>query len=209
MMQNPTFCVDDSLSVVPAPPLPGLPTHPWLYPFKNCPGRAESLELVLGHHSIFSPDCWLLWIMHFSFLLTLSSWLLAFESQAAEHKFGNTLMFIWLYSLSHSLLMYLSVFFPNHFFHFFSLFQFGELLLQHHPFHCLYLVTLSVQFSHSYPTLCDPMDGSMPGFPVHHQLPEFTQTRINWVSDAIQPSHPLSSPSPDTFNLSQHQGLFQ
>ena len=58
--------------------------------------------------------------MHFSFLLTLSSWLLAFESQAAEHKFGNTLMFIWLYSLSHGLLMYLSVFFPNHFFHFFS-----------------------------------------------------------------------------------------
>ena len=52
------------------------------------------------------------------------------------------------------------------------------------------------------------MDCSMPGFPVHHQLPEFTQTHVHWVGDAIQPSHPLSSPSP-AFNLSQHQGLFQ
>ena len=51
------------------------------------------------------------------------------------------------------------------------------------------------------------MDGSVPGFPVHHQLPEFTQTHIHWVSDAIQTSHPLSSPSPPAFNLSQHQGL--
>ena len=53
------------------------------------------------------------------------------------------------------------------------------------------------------------MDYSMPGFPVHHQLPEFTQTYVHWVSDAIQPSHPLSSPSPPAFSLSQHQGLFQ
>ena len=51
--------------------------------------------------------------------------------------------------------------------------------------------------------------GSMPGFPVHHQLPELAQTHIHWVSDAIRPSHPLSSPSPPTFNLPQHQGLFQ
>ena len=58
-------------------------------------------------------------------------------------------------------------------------------------------------------TLCNPMEGSMPGFPVHHQLPELAQTHVHWVSDAIQPSHPLSSPSPPTFNLSQHQGLFQ
>ena len=49
-------------------------------------------------------------------------------------------------------------------------------------------------------TLCNPMDCSMPGFPVHHQLPEFTQTHVHWVGDAIQPSHPLSSPSPPTFN---------
>ena len=58
-------------------------------------------------------------------------------------------------------------------------------------------------------TLCDPMDCSTPGLPVHHQLPEFTQTHVHWVSDAIQPSHTLLSPSPPTFNLSQHQGLFQ
>ena len=61
----------------------------------------------------------------------------------------------------------------------------------------------------SYPTLCDPMDCSMPGFPIHHQLPELAQTHINWVGDAIQRSHPLLFPSPPTFNLSQHQGLFQ
>ena len=70
---------------------------------------------------------------------------------------------------------------------------------------------LSVQFSSVVqlcPTLCDPMDCSTPGLPVHHQLPEFTQTHVHWVSDAIQLSHPLSSPSPPAFNLSQHQGLF-
>ena len=53
------------------------------------------------------------------------------------------------------------------------------------------------------------MDRSMPGFPVHHQLPELAQTHVHRVSDAIQPSRPLSSPSPLAFNLSQHQGLFQ
>ena len=60
----------------------------------------------------------------------------------------------------------------------------------------------------SCPTLCDPMDCSTPGLPVHHQLPELTQTHVPRVRDAIQPSHPLSSPSPPTFNLSQHQGFF-
>ena len=58
-------------------------------------------------------------------------------------------------------------------------------------------------------TLCDPMDCSTPGFPVLHQLPELAQTHVHQVGDAIQPSHPLSSSSPPTFNLSQHQGLFQ
>jgi len=70
----------------------------------------------------------------------------------------------------------------------------------------------SVQFSsvaQSCPTLCDPMNHSTPGLPVHHQLPEFTQTHIHRVSDAIQPSHPLSSPSPPAPNPSQHQSLFQ
>ena len=59
------------------------------------------------------------------------------------------------------------------------------------------------------PTLCDPMDCNTPGLPVHHQLLEFTQTHVHRVSDAIQPSHPLSSPSPRAPNPSQHQSLFQ
>ena len=71
---------------------------------------------------------------------------------------------------------------------------------------------LSVQFSsvaQSCPTLCDPMNRGTPGLPVHHQLPEFTQTHVHRVGDAIEPSHPLSSPSPPAPNPSQHQGLFQ
>ena len=70
----------------------------------------------------------------------------------------------------------------------------------------------SVQFSsvpQSCLILCNPMNRSMPGLPVHHQLLEFTQTHVHQVSDAIQPSHPLSSPSPPAPNPSQHQGLFQ
>ena len=58
-------------------------------------------------------------------------------------------------------------------------------------------------------TLCDPMNRSTPGLPVHHQLPEFTQTHVHRIGDAIQPSHPLSSPSPPAPNPSQHQSLFQ
>ena len=70
----------------------------------------------------------------------------------------------------------------------------------------------SVQFSlvaQLCPTLCDPMNRSTPGLPVRHWLLEFTQTHVHWVGDAIQPSHPLSSPSPPTFSLSQHQSLFK
>ena len=59
----------------------------------------------------------------------------------------------------------------------------------------------------SCPTLCSPMNCSTPGFPVHHQLPKLAQTHVHRVSDAIQPSHPLSSPSPPAFSLSQHQSL--
>ena len=74
------------------------------------------------------------------------------------------------------------------------------------------IYVLSVQFNsvaQSYPTLCNPMNRSTPGLPVHHQLPEFTQTHVHRVGDAIQPSHPLSSPSLPAPNPSQHQGLFQ
>ena len=69
----------------------------------------------------------------------------------------------------------------------------------------------SVQFSsvtQSCLTLCDPMNHSTPGLPVHHQLPKFTQTHVHLVGDAIQPSHPLSSPSPPAPNPSQHQDIF-
>ena len=70
---------------------------------------------------------------------------------------------------------------------------------------CLHFTTVT----QLYLTLCDPMDCSTPGLLVHHQLPELAQTHVHRVSDAIQPSHPLSSPSSPTFNFSQHQGLFQ
>ena len=73
-------------------------------------------------------------------------------------------------------------------------------------------ITSWIQFSsvaQLCPTLCDHMDSSTPGLPIHHQLPEFTQTHVHWVSDAIQPSHLLLSTSPPNFNLSQHQGLFK
>ena len=65
------------------------------------------------------------------------------------------------------------------------------------------------EVTQSCPTLCNPMNRSMPGLPVHHHIPEFTQTHVHRVCDAIQPSHPLSSPSPLAPNPSQHQSLFQ
>ena len=74
------------------------------------------------------------------------------------------------------------------------------------------LVGINIQFSsvaQSCLTLCNSMNCSMPGLPVHHQLPEFTQTHVPRVGDAIEPSHPLLSPSPPAPNPSQHQGLFQ
>ena len=76
----------------------------------------------------------------------------------------------------------------------------------------LHIQFSSVQFisvSQSCPTFCDSMNRSTPGLPVHHQLPDFTQTHGHRVSDAIQPSHALSSPSAPALNLSQHQGLFK
>ena len=76
--------------------------------------------------------------------------------------------------------------------------------------HLLYTSSDQIRsVAQSCPTLCDPMNRSTPGLPVHHQLPEFTQTYVHRVSDAIQPSHPLSSPSPLAPNPSQHQSLFQ
>ena len=92
-------------------------------------------------------------------------------------------------------------------------------MILHNSYHFSYVIYLknhcqhiSIQFSsvaQSCLTLCDPMNRSMPGLPVHHQLLEFTQTHVRRVGGAIQPSHPLSSPSPPAFNLSQHQDLFK
>ena len=85
------------------------------------------------------------------------------------------------------------------------------------PTHPLIYLSIHPQFfcsqfssvTQSCLTLCDAMDCSTPGLPAHHQLPEFTEIHVHWVGDAIQPSHPLSSPSPPTLNLSQHQCLFK
>ena len=87
---------------------------------------------------------------------------------------------------------------------------FSSVLLSLHmlEFLVVFLLCSSVQ-SQSCMTLCDPMNCGMPGLPVHHQLQEFIQTHVHQVSDVIQPSHPLSSPSPPALNLSQHQGIFQ
>ena len=87
-------------------------------------------------------------------------------------------------------------------------------LVWKYSFHCNFWKSfrrVGVQFSsgtQSCPTLCDHMNHSTPGLPVHHQLPEFTQTHVHWINVAIQPSHPLLFPSPPTPNPSQHQGLF-
>ena len=86
-----------------------------------------------------------------------------------------------------------------------------KILLNISLYHALPRAEKTIQFNlvaQSCPTLCDPMDCNTSGLPAHHQLPEFTQTCVHWVSDAIQPSHPLWSPPP-TFNLSQHQCLFK
>ena len=86
-----------------------------------------------------------------------------------------------------------------------------KICLHNNSLYYSYNLSVSIIFSsvaQSCPTLCNPMGCSMPGFPVHHQLPELAQTHVHWFSDAIQLFHPLSSPSPPVFNFSQHQGLF-
>ena len=92
----------------------------------------------------------------------------------------------------------------SHFYDFILTFGFSPVVEK-----CLHVNFIFSSVHSVCPTLCNPMNCSMPGLPVYHQLPEFTQTHVHRVGDAIQPSHPLSSPSPPAFNLSQHQGLFQ
>ena len=121
-----------------------------------------------------------------------------------------------LYAGYHTLIRYIvkSILFNSvHYLLFFSVAFFAAqkiLFLRMHNLSIfpLLLVQLS-SVAHSCLTLCDPMDCSTSGFPVHHQLQEFTQTYVHWVGDAIQPSHPLHSPFPPFFNLFQHQGVFQ
>ena len=96
------------------------------------------------------------------------------------------------------------------FVHFFKNWDFVVVVIHLHVFFIYF--DHSVQFSsvaQSCPTLCDPMNCNTPGLPVHHQLPEFTQIHVHHAGDAIQPFHPLSSPSPPASNPSQHQSLFQ
>ena len=98
----------------------------------------------------------------------------------------------------------------NKHFHFYT--TLTGILHSNYTLYYLCQVPISLHFSsvtQSCLTLCDPMDCSTPGLPVHRQLPEFTQTHVHWVGDAIQPSHPLSSPFPPTFNFSQYHGIFQ
>ena len=78
----------------------------------------------------------------------------------------------------------------------------------HHEMKFYYSDSQFSSVAQSRPTLCDPMNRSTPGLPIYHQLPEFTQTHVHQVGDAIQPSHPMSSPSPAP-DPSQHQGFFQ
>ena len=116
--------------------------------------------------------------------------------------------FIWVQCWAHWLISHL--FSQIHLYLFSS--RFRAIYLTLSSTHVYVFPLILYQFSsvvQSCPTLCDPMDCSMPGFLVHHQLSEFTQTHVHWVGDAIQPSHPLSSLSPPTFNLSQHWGLFK
>ena len=85
----------------------------------------------------------------------------------------------------------------------------GQISLCFHARELSYTETMLLLFGHSVVSLCDPMDCSTPGFPVFHYLPELVQTHVHQVGDAIQPSHPLSSPSPPAPNPSQHQGISQ
>ena len=116
--------------------------------------------------------------------------------QAASSLFGSLLTSVLM-------LKYFSVFYPK-----FAVWNLRTRIIHIFCFALFECIFSSVQ-SLSRVRLCDPMDCSTPGLPVHHQLLEFTQTHVHWVSDAIQPSHPLSSPSPPPFNLSQYQGLFK
>ena len=127
-----------------------------------------------------------------SFLKIISS-----EKNQTSQVWGLGLLQIFIFLF----LLFLNFWFRN--------FQFGKEICRDYRYIQIQFIDSLSSVSQSRLTLCDPMNHSTPGLPVHHQLPEFTQTHVHWVSDAIQPSHPLSSPSLLAPNPSQNQSLFQ
>ena len=153
----------------------------------KCRLRPKELQTFLPKHcklgtrvSLFALECFLIWL-----------WSLFFHLNSS------------LFSAHLSFCLVLLICLP------FSLCAWVPVLNRVHEFEALNTQSSSVQWLRRVRLFVTPTDCSTPGFPVHHQLPELAQTHVHWVSDAIQPSHPLSSPSPSAFNLSQHQGLFQ
>ena len=162
--------------------------------------QVENIRKENGGNSIFFH-----WLLNILFIVCLA---LPWKSMRTWRSRG--IMFVSILNNSGKLFSALKIVLRGH----------SSISLSHCISLCynLCLTQDSVQLSHtdqirsvaqSCLTLCDPMNRSTPGLPVHHQLPEFTQTHVHLVSDAIQPSHPLSSPSPLALNPSQHQNLFQ
>ena len=171
------------------PPHGLLPTRllcPWDFPDKNTGVGCHFILQLLLKSTKISTNVWIdkwMWELHLSIATTC--WYRTRVWQNSMKTFSDNQLDVW--NLQLSMLCILS------------------------RVNCV-LHILSVQFSsvaQSCLTLRDPMDRSTSGLPVHPKLPEFTQTHAHWVSDAIQPSHPLSSPSPPALNPSQHQGLFK
>ena len=157
--------------------------------------------------------------MYFSFFLSFLSQLINTQisfNACSKHHFSKKCIFVFvLFLLISSLLVHFvrltHIIFcrilPNPLEECLCLPQFCVTCgIKYRPYLHKYLQFSSV--AQSCPTLCDPMNRSTPGLPTNHQLPEFTQTHVHRVSDAIQPSHPLASPSPPAPNPSQHQSLF-
>ena len=168
----------------------------------------------------------------FKFLYILVIFVIVFWIIAIQWVWSGILLWLWFsfpcwlimvntFSCAYCLLVYL-FFFENHLYPLLIFLKLWEYLNVYWSFKfpllwisvtCIVLCcSLALQFSSVAQlclTLCDPMNRSTPGLPVLHQLPEFTQTHVHRVGDAIQPSHPLLSPSPPAPNPSQHQGLFQ
>ena len=162
--------------------------------------------------------------MFISWKLSISIWK-KFQRNDYLSPNGLTCLLLWLYTLPSFLLLWsLAPIYgqpstcelDSSSFHLLRVIKFSNLSvpLLHQFFSCCITLIINTNIlfrsvAQSYLTLYDTIYYSVPGLPVHHQLPELTQIHVHWVSDSFQPSHPLSSPSLSVFNLSQHQGLFQ